>query len=43
MGFYFVKEVILIGGKEEFAFVINGTYCGFCFESLYSLTAGLMK
>ena len=42
MGFYFIKEVILIGREEEFAFIINGAYCSFCFKSLYSLMAGLI-
>jgi hypothetical protein len=42
VGFYFIKEVILIGREKEFAFFINGSNFGFCFESLYSLTAGLI-
>jgi hypothetical protein len=42
MKFDIIKEVILISGKKEFAFIINSIDFGFCFESLYSLTAGLI-
>jgi hypothetical protein len=34
MKFDIIKEVILISREEEFAFVVNSTDCGFCFESL---------
>jgi hypothetical protein len=42
MKFDIIKEVILVSGEKEFAFIINSMDFGFCFKSLYWLMAGLI-
>jgi hypothetical protein len=42
MGFYIIKEVILIGREKEFSFFINGLDFGCCYKLLYLLMAGLI-
>jgi hypothetical protein len=42
VGFYVIKEVIMIGREKEFAFIINSLYFSFCFKLLYLLMASLI-
>jgi len=37
-----IKEVILVSWEKEFAVIVYGADFDFCFDSLYSVTAGLI-